>query len=99
VDYYTGDLLPVIVQQNENYDKTRRSNVGDVEYSRSNPIGQGGFGTVFAGIFKGEKVAVKRVQLADSVSYDSTEVINNKKLLNHPNIVQFKHYEKDDDYG
>jgi hypothetical protein len=96
VDYYKGEesLSPVIVEQNENYDKTGTMNVGDVQFDRRKLIGNG---QVFAGTFKGEKVAVKRVQLMDS-NPSEREVPNNQQLLNHPNIVQFKHHVEDDDY-
>ena len=95
VDYYTGEesLPPVIIEQN--YDA--RVNVGDVRIDRGNVIGRGGFGMVFAGTFKGEKVAVKRVQLMDS-NPSEREVPNNQQLLNHPNIVQFKGYQEDNDF-
>ncbi len=64
-----------------------------------NLIGEGAYGYVFAGTFKGEKVAVKRVKLMYSNPTNNREVLNNQQLLNHPNIVQFKHYEKNYDYG
>jgi serine/threonine protein kinase len=103
VDYYTGEesLSPVIiVEQNENYDKTGTRNIGDVQFDRRNKIGEGGFGTVFAGTFKGEKVAVKRVDPMGSQlrENDLERSIKFHQLLNHPNIVQFKHCEEDRDF-
>jgi hypothetical protein len=101
-DYYTGEESPppVIVEQNyDGYDE--RVNVGDMRIDRSNLIGSGFYGQVFAGTFKGEKVAVKRVRLMDSEYNLNREVRNNQQshqLLNHPNIVQFKHCEKDKDF-
>ncbi len=98
MDYYTGKelLSPVIVKQNYGGYDERVNVIGEVQYDRREKIGNKSFNNVFAGTFKGEKVAVKRVQLMDS---HDREVKNNKKLLNHPNIVQFKHYEEDDDFG
>jgi hypothetical protein len=108
-DYYTGEesLSPVIVKQNyDGYDERvlvrRLVNVGDVRIDQSNLIGHGAYGEVFAGTFKGEKVAVKRVRLMDSEYNFNREVRNNQQshqLLNHPNIVQFKHFEKNNDFG
>ena len=74
--------------------------VGNLQIDRGNILhGTGGYSHVFRGIFNGEKVAVKRVQLINTA--DNRELENNQKLsrLNHPNIVQFKHYEEDDDFG
>jgi serine/threonine-protein kinase/endoribonuclease IRE1 len=72
--------------------------VGNLQIDRRNILGTGGMGVVFRGTFNGEKVAVKRVQLINTV--DNRELENNQKLsrLNHPNIVQFKHYEEDDNF-
>jgi serine/threonine protein kinase len=86
----------VIVEQNEKDLKTVTTNVGDVQYDRSNVVGTGGYGVVYAGTFKGEKVAVKRIDIMRTS--DNRELENNKILLNHPNIVQFKHYEEDGDF-
>jgi serine/threonine protein kinase len=66
-----------------------------MQYDRSNVIGRGSHGVVYAGTFKGEEVAVKRIQLMD-YEYDREAIIN--PFLNHPNIVQFKHYEEDEDF-
>ena len=73
--------------------------VGNLQIDRGNILGTGGYSHVFRAIFNGEKVAVKPVQLINTA--DNRELENNQKLsrLNHPNIVQFKHYEEDDDFG
>jgi serine/threonine protein kinase len=78
-----------------------RTIVGNLQFDRKNTIGTGGYGHVFRGIFNGEQVAVKRVQSQILDSADNTELKNYQKLsrLNHPNIVQFKHYQEDDDFG
>ena len=76
--------------------------VGNFQIDRGNAIGKGGFiSSVFAGIFNGEKVAVKRVQIIGLNSDDKIELKINQILsrFNHPNIVQFKHYEEDDHFG
>ena len=74
--------------------------VGDLQFDRENRIGEGGYGAVFRGTFNGEEVAVKRVQLLAAVKSREQNKIIEKKLsrLNHPNIVQFKHYQDDDDF-
>jgi hypothetical protein len=97
VDYYKGEesLSPVIVEQNENYDKTGTRNVGDVQFDRRKLIGNG---QVFAGTFKGENVAVKRVQRMMVSRHDRENSVNILQNLNHPCIVQFKHCEEDRDF-
>jgi serine/threonine protein kinase len=99
VDYYVGEesLLPIIVEQNEKELKTRTTNFGELQFDRRNVLGQGGYGIVYAGTFEGKKVAVRRIQLMDSNPTNNREVLN-QQLLNHPNIMQFIHFEKDDDY-
>jgi hypothetical protein len=69
-----------------------------VEIDRNNLIGKGRYGVVYAGTFKGEKVAVKRIDIMDSNPTNNREVLNNQQLLNHPNIVLLKPYEKDYDF-
>jgi hypothetical protein len=71
--------------------------IGNLQYDRENRIGEG-YRRVFPGTFNGEKVAVKRVQNFD---VENRELENNQKLsrTNHPNIVQFKHYEEDNNFG
>ena len=73
--------------------------VGNLQIDRGNILRTGSYSHVlFRGIFNGEKVAVKRMQLINTA--DNRELENNQKLsrLNHPNIVQFKHYEEDDNF-
>ena len=70
----------------------------NLQFDRGNILGWGAYYRIFHGTFKDEKVAVKRVQLLDSSG--KRELENNQKLsrLNHPNIVQFKHYQEDDNF-
>ena len=86
----------IIVQSSWKHDLIIK--FGPLQFVRENIIGMGGYGTVFAGTFNGQRVAVKRVQHLDDVKNREQE--NNKKLsrLNHPNIVQFKHYEEDETF-
>ncbi len=69
-----------------------------MQYDRSNVIGRGSYGVVYAGTFKGENVAVKQIHLMVSNLANNREVLN-QQLLNHPNIVQFKDYQEDIDSG
>jgi serine/threonine-protein kinase/endoribonuclease IRE1 len=64
------------------------------EFNKEKPLGEGGYGTVFRGKFKGRQVAVKRV-LMNLVS-DNEEI--NLQQLDHPNIIKLFHSEKNDDF-
>ena len=65
-----------------------------IEYDHEVPLGQGGFGSVFPGKFKGGKVAVKRVQL------HLVSDIEEKSLqrLDHHNIVKLLYSESDGNF-
>ena len=65
-----------------------------IEYDREVPLGQGGFGSVFPGKYKGRQVAVKRVQL--HLVYDNEEkALQCLQQLGHPNIVKLFYSESD----
>ena len=95
-NYIGGESLPHVIVVQSSMPAESRTIVGDLEFDRENLIGKGGYGSVFRGIFNGEKVAVKRMELIKFLD-NNRELENNQKLsrLDHPNIVQFKHYEQD----
>jgi serine/threonine protein kinase len=64
------------------------------EYNRNEPLGEGGYGTVFRGKFDGRQVAVKRVNLEKAS--DNEEII--LQQLDHPNIIKLFHSESDDNF-
>lgn len=63
----------------------------EIEFDPKIRLGEGSYGTVFPGMYKGQKVAVKMVRLIDT---DENEE-HNLKRLNHPNIVRLFHVEND----
>ena len=92
------ESLPQVIVVRGSRPAESRTIVGNLEFDRKNILGQGVNSVVIRGTFNGEEVAVKRVPLINSVEKRLLE--NNQKLsrLNHPNIVQFKHYQDDDDF-
>ncbi len=60
-----------------------------IEHDPSVRLGQGGYGSVFPGTFRGRQVAVKRVALIDA---DEKEE-NALQQLDHFNVVKLYHVE------
>ena len=58
-------------------------------------LGQGRFGSVFPGKYKGRQVAVKRVQL---YLVSDIEEIDALQRLDHPNIVKLFYSESDENF-
>lgn len=63
----------------------------EIEFDPKILLGEGSYGSVFPGIYKGQKVAVKIVRLI----YTDENEEKTLKLLNHPNIVKLFHVESD----
>ena len=60
------------------------------------PLGSGGYSYVFAGTYKDQNVAVKRIQLLDAT--DDKEVKVMQQILDHPNVVKLLHVENDENF-
>ncbi len=56
-------------------------------------LGQGGYGTVYEGVWRGKPVAIKRIQLSDIASSEREEEA--LKKLDHPNVIKLLHVESD----
>jgi serine/threonine protein kinase len=67
----------------------------EIQFDREVRLGQGGYGAVFPGTFRGKKVAVKRVQLIDATNENEENIL---QKLNHPNIVRLFHFCSDDNF-
>jgi serine/threonine protein kinase len=67
----------------------------EIQYNRTVPLGEGGYGSVFQGTFKGREVAVKRVELVNDTNNNEEEAL---KRLDHPNIVKLFHVECTEDF-
>ncbi len=72
--------------------------IGDtgVQYSKENLLGRGTYSDVYLGIFKKEKVAVKKILLNRSEK-DGREV-DLQKNLNHENVLKICRVVEDDDF-
>ena len=69
-------------------------------FDRLNVLGKGNFGVVFDGVWNGQRVAVKRINLIDqeiSKNGDESpeEVLKN---LDHCNVIKLLHVDSDDDF-
>jgi serine/threonine protein kinase len=58
-------------------------------------LGEGGYGTVFSGTFRGNEVAVKRVLVIDATNKNEEKFM---QQLNHPNIVKLFHFYSDNTF-
>ena len=56
-------------------------------------LGQGGYGTVYEGVWRAKPVAIKRIQLTQIKSNQREEAALQK--LDHPNIIKLLHVESD----
>jgi serine/threonine protein kinase len=56
-------------------------------------LGEGNYGTVFEGVWRGKLVAIKRIQLSDIKSNEREEEALQK--MDHPNVIKLLHVEKD----
>jgi hypothetical protein len=67
----------------------------EIEFDRNVQLGQGGHGSVFPGMFRGNKVAVKRVLVTGATNENEENIM---QQLKHPNIVQLFHFNRDDNF-
>jgi serine/threonine-protein kinase/endoribonuclease IRE1 len=63
--------------------------------NKNTPLGSGGYSHVFAGTYKDQVVAVKRILLLNATDDNEVKVM---QQLDHPNIVKLLHVEKNDDF-
>lgn len=64
---------------------------------RDKLLGEGCFGTVFEGIWKGIPVAIKRIPVNYIIASCEQEE-NALKLFDHENVIKLLHVEKDKDF-
>jgi serine/threonine protein kinase len=63
------------------------------DFGQNKILGEGGYGTVFEGVWHGKPVAIKRIQLSDISSNQREEEALQK--LEHPNVIKLLHVESD----
>ncbi len=71
----------------------------EISYSRKDELGSGTFGTVYLGIFKEKKVAIKKIQLKHQQSVkEDREVKNQLEAQGHENVVSIFETVEDIDF-
>ena len=63
------------------------------DFGQNKILGEGRYGTVFEGVWRGKPVAIKRIQLSDISSNQREEEALQK--LEHPNVIKLLHVESD----
>ena len=66
--------------------------MNEIKFHREVQLGEGGYGAVFLGTFRGNKVAVKRVLVIDATNENEEKIM---QQLNHPNVVKLFHFYSD----
>jgi serine/threonine protein kinase len=66
-------------------------------YRIKNELGSGGFGSVWEGVWRRQKVAVKKMIISDFTKL-CREREESLLKLNHPNVVKMYHIESNLDY-
>ena len=66
-----------------------------IQFDDTVRLGEGGYGTVFPGTFRGNKVAVKRVLVIDATNENEENIL---QQLNHPNIVKLLYFYSDNTF-
>lgn len=73
--------------------------VGELSFDTNDIIERGGFSTVFSGFHSSRPVAIKRMQMTDlNESVIQREVELMQKASYHPNILEFIHEERTEDF-
>ncbi len=67
-----------------------------IKIDRNKILGTGSYGIVFEGTWNGKKVAVKRVQIANTESSKLEEEALQK--LDHPNVIKLFHVQSNEDF-
>ncbi len=65
-------------------------------FHRTKILGEGGFGTVYEGVWGETRVAVKRILIKDASSNEQEEKA--LKMLDHTNVIKLLHVEEDQDF-
>ena len=72
--------------------------VGQLEYSRTEALRKGAYGTVYKGEFDGEKVAVEKILLNSENFQERSEVTSLREGIWNVNLVRYFRKEEDKDF-
>lgn len=70
-----------------------------IKFDHKDFLGKGGYGSVLRdGSFKGQKVAIKRIEVIKDTDLSMDDQFNTLSQLDHPNVVKLLHCEDDNDF-
>ncbi|XP_057373621.1 death-associated protein kinase 1-like [Daphnia carinata] len=79
---------------------TVAENVDGIQFDRKYRLGTGGYGSVFRGTYKGQSVAVKRIDIRpERVQIVDRELKILLQLDDHPNVVKLFYFTRDKDFN
>ncbi|XP_032790637.2 uncharacterized protein LOC116927709 [Daphnia magna] len=70
-----------------------------IKFDHKDFLGKGSYGSVLRdGSFKGQKVAIKRIEVIKDTDLSMDDQFNTLSQLDHPNVVKLLHCEDDNDF-
>ncbi|XP_045031827.1 uncharacterized protein LOC123474067 [Daphnia magna] len=70
-----------------------------IKFDHKDFLGKGGYGSVLRdGSFKGQKVAIKRIEVIKDMDLSMDDQFKTLSQLDHPNVVKLLHCEDDNDF-
>ncbi|KAI9561285.1 hypothetical protein GHT06_012241 [Daphnia sinensis] len=73
-------------------------NSNGIQFDRQDVFGKGGHGSVLRGIFNGQSVAIKRIDMIKGTDQSTDYEFQTLQQLDHPNVVRLLHCESDDNF-
>ena len=74
------------------------SDPSESDFILGEQLGQGGFGLVYRGTFRGRDVAIKRVLIGRQTPERSAREYEVMRMLDHPNVMKLLHMKDEKEF-